>query len=117
MDNSAHFLKNIEYSQVLTLAGQIQYTPGQVTSKTLVQNGALGITLFAMSSGEGISAHKSTGDAFVTALEGSAEITIDNNIYPLKAGECIVMPAGHPHAVRAVEDFKMFLVVIFPSAS
>lgn len=116
MDNSGHFLKNIEYSQVLDLAGQIDCAKGQVTSKTLVQNGAVGVTLFAMPSGEGISAHKSTGDAFVMALEGSAEVTIDNSIFPLQQGQCIVMPAGHPHAVRAVDDFKMLLVVIFQPA-
>ena len=32
-----------------------------------------------------------------------------------KKKETIVMPAGHPHAVYGVEDFKMMLVVAFPA--
>lgn len=111
---SARYLKNIAYAVPVELAAQVEYAAGQVTSKTLVQNPAVGITLFAMAAGEGISAHKSTGDAFVTALEGRGRITIDNESCELKQGQSIVMPAGHPHAVSALEDFKMLLVVVFP---
>lgn len=109
-----HYLKNLEYSEVLKLADQVSFLPGQVTSKTLVQNPAVGLTLFAMPGGEGISAHKSSGDALVTVLQGVCEISIDENGYRLERGQSIVMPAGHPHAVKAVEDAKMLLVVIFP---
>lgn len=108
------YLKNIAYAAPVELAAQVEYAAGQVTSKTLVQNPAVGITLFAMAAGEGISAHKSTGDAFVTALEGRGQITIDNESCELKQGQSIVMPAGHPHAVSALTDFKMLLVVVFP---
>lgn len=108
------YLKNIAYGQPLRLADQVEYAPGQVTSKTLVQNPAVGVTLFAMAAGEGISAHKSTGDAFVTVLEGTGEATIDSESFVLGAGQSIVMPAGHPHAVGARENFKMLLVVVFP---
>lgn len=108
------YLKNIDYAKALTLKDQIDYLPGQVISKTLVQNGALGLTLFAMPQNEGISAHKSTGDAFVIALDGSCEIEIDSDTYKLDAGQCIVMPAGHPHAVKALTPFKMLLIVVFP---
>ena len=107
-------LKNIDYAKPVDLAAQVDYAPGQVTSKTLVQNPWVGVTLFAMSAGEGISAHKSTGDAFVTALEGRGNITIDNENFVLEKGQSIVMPAGHPHAVSAPENFKMLLVVVFP---
>lgn len=109
-----HFLKNLEYATVLPLAQQVDYLPGQVISKTLSQNKAFGLTLFALDKGEEISAHKSTGDALVIALDGVGEIQIDEDRHVLHAGECIVMPAGHPHAVRAPEQFKMFLVVVFP---
>ena len=107
-------LKNIDYAKPVDLAGQVDYAPGQVTSKTLVQNPWVGVTLFAMSAGEGISAHKSSGDAFVTALEGRGKITIDDKSFELAKGQSIVMPAGHPHAVSALDDFKMLLVVVFP---
>ena len=109
------YLKNIASSEVLKLADQVQYAAGQVVSKTLVQNKGVGITLFAFAKGEGISEHESTCDAFVTCLDGKGKIMIDGKPYFLEKGESIVMPANHPHAVYGEEDFKMMLVVVFPS--
>ena len=40
-------MKNISKSEVLTLRDQVLCQPGQVVSKTLAQNDALSITLFA----------------------------------------------------------------------
>ena len=70
-------LKNIEKFTVLTLKEQVAYQPGQVVSKTLAQNDALSVTLFAFDKGEEISTHESGGDAFVTCLDGTGRITID----------------------------------------
>ena len=89
------------------------YQPGQVVSKTLAQNDAVSVTLFAFDKDEEISTHASGGDAFVTCMDGVGRITIDGVQYLLHEGESIVMPAGHPHAVYGQEQFKMLLVVIF----
>lgn len=106
-------LKNIDKAQALVLKNQVAYQQGQVVSKTLAQNQALSITLFSFDKGEGISAHKSKGDAFVTCLDGRGKITIDDKEYFLTEGQSIVMPAGHPHAVYGEMQFKMLLVVVF----
>ena len=106
-------MKNIAFSEVLTLREQIQYQPGQVVSRILVQNDAVSVTLFSFDKGEEISTHESGGDAFVTCLDGVGRITIDGVEYELHQGESIVMPAKHPHAVFGKEQFKMLLVVIF----
>ena len=108
-------LKNIKSAEVLEMKALVDYAEGQVVSKTLIQNEGLGITLFAFAKGEGISTHESKGDAIVTALDGKGEVTIDDVTYTLQAGETIVMPANHPHAVYGVENFKMLLIVAFPS--
>lgn len=108
------FLKNLEYSEVFKLADQVDYLKGQVVSKTLTQNSAIGLTLFAMTKGEGISAHKSTGDAFIYILEGRCQVLIEDSPFELDKGESIIMPAGKPHAVTATDDFKMLLIVVFP---
>ena len=50
----------------------------------------------------------------VTVLEGVGEFTVGGVKYQCKAGEAIVMPARIPHAVYAVEAFKMLLTVVFP---
>lgn len=86
----------------------------QIVSKTLAQNDAVSITLFAFSKGEEISTHASGGDAMVLVLEGRGRFTIDGREHFCSAGESIVMPAGKPHAVYAAEDFKMLLTVVFP---
>ena len=46
--------------------------------------------------------------------EGVGEFTVGGVKYQCKAGEAIVMPARIPHAVYAVEAFKMLLTVVFP---
>ena len=107
-------LKNIEKSTVLTLKEQVAYQPGQVVSKTLAQNDVLSVTLFAFDKGEEISTHDSEGDAMVTVLEGTGEFTVGGIKHQVKAGEALVMPAKIPHAVYAVEAFKMLLTVVFP---
>ena len=108
-------LKNISLEEALELKELVSYQDGQIVSRTLVQNAAVSITLFAFDTGEEISAHESKGDALVTILDGSGVITVDNKEYALTAGQSIVMPAGIPHAVRAASPCKMQLGVVFPS--
>jgi len=111
------YLKNIDAQKVLSLKEQVQVQPGQVVSKTLVQNDAVSLTLFAFASGEEISAHESDGDAMVQVLEGTGRMTVGGVPYEVRAGETLIMPAHVRHAVYAPEDFKMLLTVIFPSPS
>lgn len=105
--------KNIEKKEILELKEQIAYQKGQVTSKTLVQNKAVSVTLFAFEKDEEISTHESGGDAMVTVLEGTGKFTIEGEEYILAEGQTIVMPAGKPHAVYGKERFKMLLMVVF----
>lgn len=109
------YLKNIEQEEIVVLSELVSVNQGQIISKTLTQNEAVSITLFAFDQGEEISTHDSNGDAMVTVLEGTGQFTVDGKEYILTAGETLVMPAKKPHAVFAKEQFKMMLVVIFPT--
>ena len=106
-------IKNVPHAQPFALKGQVEYEGGKVVSLTLAQQPGAGITLFAFDKGEEISTHESGGDAMLTCLDGVGRITIDGKAYELHAGESIVMPARHPHAVYGQETFKMLLVVVF----
>ena len=53
-------------------------------------------------------------DAMVTVLDGVGEFTVGGVKHVCKAGEALVMPATIPHAVYAVERFRMLLTVVFP---
>ena len=88
--------------------------PGQIVSRTLAQNRAVSVTLFAFAQGEEISTHDSIGDAMVTVLEGTGRFTVGGKEHFCHAGEVLVMPATVPHAVYAPEPFKMMLTVVFP---
>ena len=98
-------MKNIAKAEVLRLADQVEYQDGQIVSKTLAQNDAVSLTLFAFEKGEEISTHAAGGDAMVTVLEGTPHV--------LTEGQSIVMPVNIPHAVYGEERFKMLLTVVF----
>jgi quercetin dioxygenase-like cupin family protein len=107
-------IKNLSVSKALRLNDLVAYKDGQVVSQTLAQNKFLNLTLFAFAKGEALSTHSSTGDAMVQVLEGCGQFTIDNVPHQVSAGETIVMPANAPHAVDALEAFKMLLTVVKP---
>jgi len=111
----SNVLKNIEMEKALDMAALVSYQPGQIVSRTLVQNKAVSMTLFAFDSGEEISSHESKGDALVYVLDGKAQLTIGGREYIAVAGQTVVMPANVAHAVAAPEPFKMLLVVVFPA--
>lgn len=108
------YIKNFPVEAVVSLAGQIEILPGQIVSKTLAQNSAVSLTLFAFDQGEEIGTHDSEGDAMVIVLEGTGEYTVDGITYEVKSGETLIMPAKKPHSVLAAQAFKMLLIVIFP---
>lgn len=108
----AELIKNIDKSKVLDFADLVTYQEGQVVSRTLAQNNALSLTLFAFPVGEGISAHTVPADALVQVLDGEAKVTIDGEKFTVGAGQAIVMPQGKPHALDAEKPFKMLLVVV-----
>lgn len=108
------YIKNIPHESVQDLAALVSVQPGQIISRTLAQNPAVSLTLFAFDEGEEISTHSSDGDALVQVLEGEGEFTVDGVDHLVGAGQVLVMPAGKPHAVFAPQPFKMLLTVVFP---
>ena len=108
------YIKNIPHEQTQDLAALVSVQPGQIVSRTLAQNPAVSLTLFAFDEGEEISTHSSEGDAMVQVLEGEGLFTVDGTEHTVRAGQVLVMPAGKPHAVYAPRNFKMLLTVVFP---
>lgn len=97
---------------VFDLEQQIDYAAGGVVSKQVIKSSAGNITLFSFDKEQGLSEHSAPFDALVQILDGEAEIRIGGMPHNLKAGEIIIMPANVPHALRAVERFKMLLTMI-----
>jgi len=95
-----------------SLVDLVAYQEASVVSKTLIEKKAGTVTLFAFAKGQGLSEHTAPFDAMVCVLDGVAEISIDGNPITVRQGEMLVMPANRPHALKAVERFKMMLTMI-----
>ncbi len=99
-------------AEVLNLAEMVQYADGSIVSRTPVDTDVGTITLFAFDAGQGLSEHSAPYDALVQVLDGSGEFKVGDQTCTVKAGEALVMPADVPHAVKALERFKMLLTMI-----
>ncbi|MFM1625934.1 cupin domain-containing protein [Streptococcus mutans] len=108
------YIDKIQHSQVLDLKTEVPIEEEQMLSKTLVQRKDLGMTIFSLDKDQEIGRHSSPGDAMVNVLSGLAEITIDDDVFEVAAGQTIVMPANIPHSLYAKEAFQMLLVVVKP---
>ena len=95
-----------------SLVDLVAYQEASVVSKTLVERETGTVTLFAFDKGQGLSEHTAPFDAMVCVLDGVAEIAIAGNPITVRQGEMLVMPANEPHALKAVERFKMMLTMI-----
>ena len=105
-------MENIEKSTVVNLSNAVEYQIKSVVSKQVVKAPTGNITLFAFDAGEGLSEHTAPFDALVQIIDGQAEIILGGKSHIVKHGEFIIMPANIPHALNAIEKFKMMLVMI-----
>ena len=94
------------------LVDLVAYQQDSVVSKTLIGKETGTVTLFAFDEDQGLSEHTTPFDALVCILDGVAEITISGDPTTVRQGEMLIMPANKPHALKAVQRFKMMLVMI-----
>ena len=99
-------------SQVFDLAKLVEYGDGAVVSRTLAENSAGTVTLFAFDADQTMSEHTAPFDALVQVFEGEGEFIIGGESCRLGAGQIVLMPANIPHAVRATRRFKMLLTML-----
>lgn len=101
-----------EKARVACLNDLVEYQVASVVSRTIVDRKTGSVTLFAFDFGQGLSEHTVPYDALVYLIEGEAQILISDKKFHLKEGETIIMPANEPHALKAINRFKMLLVMI-----
>lgn len=99
-------------SEAIDLAEAVQYADGSVVSRTIVENDAGTLTLFAFDAGQGLSEHSAPFDAIVQILDGEAELTVGGETVRAAAGQVVIMPANVPHALKATRRFKMLLTML-----
>ena len=104
--------KGFTGAQVAKAAELVNYQDGAIVSRELVKKPTGTVTVFAFDEGQGLSEHTAPFDALVQVVEGAVEITISGQPHQLRSGEMILMPAGQPHALKALKRFKMILTMI-----
>lgn len=98
--------------QVKNLSDLVKYQENAVVSSEILKKDAGTVTVFAFDKGQGLSEHTAPFDALVNIIDGWAEVSISGKLFTVKEGEMIVMPADKPHSLKAMEKFKMLLVMI-----
>jgi quercetin dioxygenase-like cupin family protein len=98
--------------QVLDTGGLVDYQDGAIVSRMVINKKAGTVTVFSFDEGQGLSEHTAPFDAMVCVLDGEGEFTVSGKMSKVKKGEMLIMPANEPHAVKAVEKFKMMLIMI-----
>ena len=106
------YIKNITHEKVQSLAGLVNAEDGQIVSKTLAQNEAVSVTLFAFAKGEEISTHDSTGDAMVTVLEGTGRFTVDGAFIRLgKMKDTLhCLSSSEVHATYRIKGYHLSII-------
>ena len=95
-----------------TIEDLIDYQSGAIVSRTLVDDEACTVTVFAFDEGERLSEHTAPHDAILQVVDGTAGIAVGDETHEVQSGESLVLPANKPHAVDAVSQFKMSLTMI-----
>ncbi len=99
-------------SAVFKLYKIIDYQADSVVSKQIIKAEKGNVTLFSFDKGQGLSEHKVSFDVLVTILDGKAEIYIEGRPFLMEQGDSLILPADKPHQLKAVQKFKMMLVMI-----
>ena len=104
--------EHFESAVVYTLKDSIDYASGATVSKIVRKNKCGSTTLFSFDKGQTLSEHTAPFDAMAIILDGACEISNVDKAHRLSSGEMIIMPANVPHALEAIEAFKMMLVMM-----
>jgi quercetin dioxygenase-like cupin family protein len=112
MQDTSSKSKGLPPAQVAKAGELVNYQDGAVVSREILKKSTGNVTLFAFDEGQGLSEHTAPFDALAQVVEGEAEISISGQPQRVLDGEMILMPAGQPHALKALKRFKMILTMI-----
>jgi quercetin dioxygenase-like cupin family protein len=105
-------LNEFERGKIFSFSEIVEYADGAVVSRAIIKKQTGNVTVFSFDKGEGLTEHTSPFDALVNIVDGTADILINGVSHILQGGQSIIMPANIPHALKAMEKFKMVLVMI-----
>jgi quercetin dioxygenase-like cupin family protein len=110
-------LIDLGQQKIVSLAGETQFAPNGIVSRTVMRTGTARVVLFGFAAGQELSEHTSTSHALIQILSGACEFKLAGKPHPLKAGDLLYMPPHLPHAVSATQPFSMLLTLLKPEGT
>lgn len=88
-------------------------------STTLARTESFQVVRLVLTEGKEIPTHQARGEITVHCLEGRIAFTVDGVTHDVKAGQLLVVAAGKPHSLRALEDAIVLVTksLALPAAS
>ena len=105
-------MATIEKGKAFIANEAIDYAEGGIVSKEFIHTEGGSVTLFSFDKGQQLSEHSAPFDAVLQIIDGRMEITVSGTSHTLETGQTFIIPANAPHAVNAVEPFKMIITMI-----
>jgi quercetin dioxygenase-like cupin family protein len=104
-------------AEAFTLDSLITHTPAGIASRVIARSAGGNVTLFAFDAGQELSEHTAPFDALVVVLHGTFELTIGGQVVRAASGMVVRLPAQVPHAVAAVDQSRMMLIMLRADAA
>ena len=104
-------LKHAQPLDVIDVAPLGDNLHTSVTS-SLLKTGALQLMRVVLRAGHGLPEHHVPGEMTLQCLEGDAVVTTPHRACTLTAGQLVTLPGGEPHAVTALTDTSLLVMVL-----
>ena len=98
-------------AEMLPLLQRVRGNKSKRTAKTLVKEGPLRVVLAAVEAGGKLDEHAVTGPFSVQCLLGRAEVMMGKTKKRLATGDLLVVDAGIPHEVQAMEACILLITI------
>lgn len=105
-------MSTTSFTHISDIAATAKPPEEGILSRTVFQDEELKAVVFAFAEGEELSEHMASVPAVIQVLRGEGEIRLGSETLGIAAGAWIHMPAGTPHAVRALSPMVLLLLML-----
>lgn len=105
-------ISEFEKSLIHKFVDAIEYVPGSIVIKSILEKTTGKITLSSFDAGQSQSLTSSPFDKLVQIIDGEADVFIDNKLNTIGTGKAIIIPARSRNKIQASKRFKMLSTVI-----
>ncbi len=78
----------------------------------LFKSGGLEVIRLVLPAGKSFPPHKVLGEVTIQCLEGTFEVTTDNQVHTLQAGQLLYVPGGIEHSLIGIEDASGLVTIV-----